>query len=339
MPPSPRASFYADKLASLADIFGVERVELAGDSLVVGPHRYPIVEDVIVILDPSQYPSALRARIGASGSPEAAAGFAEEIQDHYSKFWTEWSGILPYHEREFNEYYDLVDLRSLDGKRVADLGSGMGRWSYMLAQRAKLREIVLVDFSTAIFTARKLLADVPGAIFFMGDLTRLPFRAGFADFIMSQGVLHHLPYDCLKVVRDLKKFAPRLLIYLYYALDNKPFYYRMLLALYQPLRRLLCRARSQAFKVAFSWFAVFAFYMPFIVLGWVMKPFGLSKYVPLFEEHHWAGLEGMRHSVYDRFFTSIEQRVTQEQIRALKDTYSRVTLAEGQAYYHFLCEA
>jgi hypothetical protein len=70
-----------------------------------------------------------------------------------------------------------------------------------------------------------------------------------------------------------------------------------------------------------------------------MKPFGLSRYVPLFEEHHWAGIEGMRHSVYDRFFTRIEQRVTRSQIAALRDTFGRVTLAEGQAYYHFLCEA
>ena len=81
------------------------------------------------------------------------------------------------------------------------------------------------------------------------------------------------------------------------------------------------------------------FYLPFILLGYLLKPVGLSKYVPLFEEHHWAGLEGMRHSVYDRFFTRIEQRVTRAQIRSLQDAFARVTIADGQAYYHFLCES
>jgi len=335
--PSETSSYYADKIDSLSDMFGAP-VELVGDTLIVEGRRYPIVEDVIVLLDPSQYPASLRARLGGAGQPNSYAGFAEEIQDHYSKFWSEWSEVLPYQEREFNEYFDLVDLSSLEGKRVADLGSGMGRWSYMLAQRCQVKEIALVDFSEAIFTARRLMAGSPSAFFFMADLTRLPFRHGFADFIMSLGVLHHLPFDCLKVVRDLRVFAPRLLVYLYYALDNKPFYYRWMLKMYTPLRKVTYRLRWQPFKVAFSWVALVCFQLPFIALGYILRPFGLSKYVPLFDEHHWAGIEGMRHSVYDRFFTQIEQRVTRAQIRTLEDSFARVTLAEGQAYYHFLCE-
>src|SRR5205814_4968684 len=139
---------------------------------------------------------------------------------------------------------------SLAQARVCDLGCGMGRWSYMLVQRAPVRELVLVDFSEAIFQARKLLHRQRNALFFMGDILRLPFRHGYADFIMSLGVLHHLPADCMQVVRSLKPYARRLLIYLYYALDNKPFYYRWLLSLYTPLRRLLCRVQSPGVRVA-----------------------------------------------------------------------------------------
>ena len=215
----------------------------------------------------------------------------------------------------------------------------MGRWSYMLAQRAQIKELVLVDFSDALFTARKLFADDQRVIFLMADLLRLPLRKGSVDFAMSLGVLHHLPVDCLKVVRSLKSLAPRLLVYLYYALDNKPFYYRLLLNLYTPLRRLTCRIGSESFRVAFSWAAVILFYLPFIALGYLLKPIGLSQFVPLFDEHHWAGLGGMRHSAYDRFFTRIEQRVSREQIMSLRDTFDRVTVAPGQAYWHFLCES
>lgn len=61
--------------------------------------------------------------------------------------WKECDGLLPYHEREFDEYFNLVDFRSLDDKRFRDLGGGMGRWSYMLLQWARCREAVLRDFS------------------------------------------------------------------------------------------------------------------------------------------------------------------------------------------------
>lgn len=332
-------NYYADKLDRLADIFGARRVELSKDGIVVDGRTYPIVDDVIVLLDPAQYPRLVQERLGVQRPAPTMEAYAPDIQYHYSRFWEEWSTLHPHYEREFQGYFDLVDLKTLEGARVCDLGCGMGRWSYMLAAKTPCREVVLVDFSEAIFTARKLFAGDNRAVFFMGDLLRLPFRAGFADFAMSLGVLHHLPVDCLQVVRQLKPLAPRLLVYLYYALDNKPFYYRVLLAMYTPLRKLLCRIESQRFRVAFSWFGLFAFYLPFIGLGYLLKPLGLAKYVPGFDDHHWQGLDGMRHSVYDRFFTRIEQRVSRKQIGTLTDTFSRVTIADGQTYWHFLCEA
>ena len=45
----------------------------------------------------------------------------------------------------------------------------------------------------------------------------------------------------------------------------------------------------------------------------------------------------MRHSVYDRFFTLIEQRVSRAQIKELRDTFDEVEIADGQGYWHFLC--
>lgn len=335
---APATHYYADKLDRLADIFGARRVEIAADGVVVDGHAYPVIDDVIVLLEPAQYPPLVRTRLASQRGAATVDTYAPDIQYHYSRFWEEWSTLQPYYEEEFRGYFDLVDLKSLDGACVCDLGCGMGRWSYMLAAKVACREVVLVDFSEAIFTARRLFAGDDRAIFFMGDLLRLPFRPGFADFAMSLGVLHHLPVDCLQVVRRLEPLAPRLLVYLYYALDNKPFYYRMLLAMYTPLRKLLCRVESQRFRVAFSWFGLVVFYLPFIGLGYLLKPLGLSKYVPLFDEHHWVGLEGMRHSVYDRFFTRIEQRVSRKQIETLADTFTRVTIADGQAYWHFLCE-
>ncbi len=336
---TPSAHYYQDKRDALADIFGTQNIKIGVDAIVVDGNRYPIVDDVIVLLDPSQYPPTVRARLRERETTRKFETYAPDIQDHYSKFWDEWSGLESRYEQEFNGYFDLIDLSTLENTRVCDLGCGMGRWSYLLAERVRVRELVLVDFSEAIFRARRLLREHQNALFFMGDILRLPFRHGYADLIMSLGVLHHLPVDCLQVVRSLKPYAPRLLIYLYYALDNKPFYYRWLLRMYTPLRRLMCGVESPSIRNAFSWFATVVFYMPFIALGWLLRPFGLSKYVPLYDEHQWAGFDGMRHSAYDRFFTRIEQRVTRKQIEALEDTFRRVRVADGQAYWHFVCES
>lgn len=332
-------NYYDDKIERIADLMGAARVNLTGDGIEADGKFYPIIDDVIVLLDPAQYPESLRKRLGTDSLSDTMEVFAPDIQDHYSKFWKEWPGLHARYEEEFRGYFDLIDLDSLKGARVCDLGCGMGRWSYMLAQRARVSELVLVDFSDAIFTARKLFADDSKVIFFMADLLRLPFGKGAFDFAMSLGVLHHLPVDCLKVVRSLKGLAPRLLVYLYYALDNKPFYYRTLLDMYTPIRKLTCGIKSESFRVAFSWVAVFLCYLPFIWLGYALRPIGLSRYVPLFDEHHWAGLGGMRHSAYDRFFTGIEQRVSRQQIATLGDTFDKVTIATGQAYWHFLCES
>ena len=75
-------------------------------------------------------------------------------------------------------------------------------------------------------------------LFFMGDIKALPFADDFCDFLFCLGVLHHLPAPCLDEVRALRRYAPRLLIFLYYALDNRPFHYRFLLGGVTAARRV-----------------------------------------------------------------------------------------------------
>lgn len=204
--------YYKEKLNVLKDIFGRKEIFLEKDRLVVNDCSYPIIDDVIILLDPSKYPVAIRKRLEAAktkskfGPPD----FAEDVQYTFGEEWKRFPKILPEHEQEFLQYFDLIDLSELKNSRVCDLGCGIGRWSYFLCD--KCRELILLDFSEAIFIARKNLAHADNALFFMGDLKRLPFRSDFADFIFSLGVLHHLPIPALDEIRALKKYAPKLLI-------------------------------------------------------------------------------------------------------------------------------
>ncbi len=326
-------SYYADKVELLADIFGTEDVTVTGTTLTVGAATYPIVDDVIILL-----PESLRPRRLRGTTPESLGGdkpFAADIQQTFGAEWQTYPEVLPEHRKEFDDYFDVVDIAALAGKRTCDVGCGIGRWSYFLRHTA--RELVLVDFSEAIFVARRNLADCPNAVFFMGDLTALPFRSDCCDLLFCIGVLHHLESNALSEVRGLRRFAPQLLIYLYSALDNRPLHYRLLLPMVSALRLVLARVEGPAARQILTELCMWTIYMPLIGLGWILKPFGLQARVPLFDFYHDKSLKRIRQDVYDRFFTRIEQRFSRAEIESLKDTFSEIKISPRLPMWHFLC--
>jgi len=328
---------YARRLDTLKDLFGRPDVELVEAGLKVGERVYPVLDGVVILLDQDQYPDSLRRRLGAAPNAVAAGDYAPDVQATFGAEWREFSEILPEHEREFAEYFDLVPLESLRGERVCDLGCGSGRWSHFL--RGRCRERILVDFSDAIFVARRNLAGDEDALFFMADLTRLPFRDGFADFLFCLGVLHHLPTPALQAVRALARCAPRLLVYLYYALDNRPPHYRLLLNVATAVRRLTARIRGERAREAIAWAGAVGVYRPLVAIGSVLERGGHGSAVPLFETYRGKSLRRIRQDVYDRFFTRIEQRVTKSEIETLADTFAELRVSPGPPYWHFLCES
>jgi SAM-dependent methyltransferase len=338
-------SYYATRLGELADLFGAAGVSLVEGGLDVDGRFLPVVDDVVVALDAGRLPPAVRARVprlpgsagpsGAGGTP-APAPFAGDVQRSFGEEWTSHPELVPDHAGEFEAYFDLVDLDSLAGLRVVDVGCGIGRWSHFLAPRC--RSIVLVDYSEAIFVARRNLAGADNAIFVMADVLDLPFRPRAFDVAVCLGVLHHLPFDALDALRRLAPLAERHLAYLYYALDNRPRYFRWILAGVTATRRALTGIRSPRVRAALTSAIATGVYLPLTRLGTALGPVGLSRYVPLAEAYGGKSRDRLRQEVYDRFFTSIEQRVTREQIRALSDTFAAVTVSDRFPYWHFLCE-
>lgn len=326
-------SYYADKVALLADLFGTSDVKVSDGVLRVGGTTYPIIDDVIVLLPEALRPKGLGGRTPASVTGEKP--FAADIQHTFGAEWQAYPQVLPEHKQEFDDYFDVVDVEALAGKRTCDVGCGIGRWSYFLRHTA--RELVLVDFSEAIFVARRNLADCPNAVFFMGDLTALPFRNDFCDLLFCIGVLHHLESNALSEVRGLRRFAPQLLIYLYSALDNRPLHYRLLLPMVSALRLVLARVEGAKVRTILTELCMWMIYMPLIGLGWLLKPLGLHTRVPLFDFYHDKSLKRIRQDVYDRFFTRIEQRFSRAQIDGLRDAFSEITVSERLPMWHFLC--
>jgi SAM-dependent methyltransferase len=307
--------YYRNKIAALRQIFGVDDVEVTPHSVRVGGAEFPVRDDVIDVM-------------------ASTADVAEDIQYTFGAEWQAHRAILPEHATEFAQYFDLVDLRSLRDARVCDLGCGSGRWSVFLKDHC--REIVLVDFSEAIYVARDNLRAADHCLFFRGDLLSLPFARDFADVIVCLGVLHHLPVPCLDAVKSLARFAPRLLIYLYYALDNRPAFFRALLRVVDGARATLSRVRSPRFRRGVARFGAVGVYRPLIALGRLLEPLGLGRHIPLHDVYRGKSTRRIEQDVYDRFFTRIEQRVSRAQIEELRTDFTEVRVSDALPYWHFL---
>lgn len=320
----------------LADVFGTGDVSLEGGGLRVAGKSFPIVNDVIVLTEPAKYSDSLARALGVDRVRTEADRFSEAEQYVFSEEWTHFAAVLPDHAKTFHRYFDLVDVGSLADRRVCDLGCGSGRWSYFLKDACQ--ELVLVDFSDGIFVARENLRDADNCLFFMADVTDLPFADDFADFIFCLGVLHYLPTPCLDELRKMRRLAPVQLFSLYYALDNRPAYFRALLALVTAARVGLSRIRSHGFRRLFAHAVALLVYRPLLAIGTLLRPFGLADKVPLYEGYHAnRNSEVLAQNVYNRFFNPIEQRVSRREIEALNDTFAEVIVSENMPYWHFLC--
>lgn len=74
--------YYQDKIRPLKEVFGTERIAVEEGFLIVDDRRFPVVDDVIIALEPAKWPRALRERLseGVTSAASPAVGFAEDIQ-------------------------------------------------------------------------------------------------------------------------------------------------------------------------------------------------------------------------------------------------------------------
>lgn len=321
--------YYDGHERTLAEIFGAHDVVVHEDHLEIDGRTVPIVGDVIICLPEDRLPGRLRGRVAPAGTED----FAPDIQHTFGAEWSEHGAVLPEHVDEFAAYFDLVELDELAGARVADLGCGSGRWATFVAPRC--RELVVLDFSDAIFVARHNLRAHDNVIFVLGDVLDLPFTPNAFDFAYCLGVLHHTPVDALIATRRLADASPRLLVYLYYALDNRPAHFRVLLGAVTVVRRLLARVRGRRARAFISWLIAAGVYLPLSALGRALGERGSR--VPLADTYAGNSVKRMQQDAYDRFFTRIEQRFTREQIRSLTDTFDSVEISPSLPYWHFVC--
>lgn len=240
-----------------------------------------------------------------------------------ASFGDEWQrfdqDLMPHEEAErvFSDYFSIFPWEQLPPNAEGfDMGCGSGRWARFVAPC--VGRLHCIDPSSALAVARRFLADQPNVQFHQASVAASGLPPNSQDFGYSLGVLHHVP-DTAAAIRSctelLKPGAP-LLLYLYYAFDNRPRWFRWLWRVSNVVRLLIRRLppRSKQFVTDLIAFIV---YLPFARLAAFAETAGLHvASLPLSYYRH-CSLYTLRTDSRDRFGTPLERRFTRTQIREM----------------------
>ena len=133
--------------------------------------------------------------------------------------------------------------------------------------------------------------------------------------LRSLGVLHHVPDTQAAidaVASKLKSGAP-FLIYLYYAFDNRPVWFR-LIWMASNLGRIVLSRLPHPVRLFFSQIIAALIYWPLSRIAKLAEAVGRSPHALPLSWYRDKSFYVMRTDAYDRFCTRLEQRFTKAQI-------------------------
>ena len=243
-----------------------------------------------------------------------------------SDFGNEWLHFdqknLSDHESKeiFHKYFSLLDLeenKSLGS--VVDFGCGSGRWAYHLSDYCE--QLIAIDPSSAVISAESLLKDCRNVEVRNISIENFSLIDGEYDFGYSLGVLHHIPNteaamaSCVKKIRSGGKF----LVYLYYAFDNRPIWFRLIWKCTE-LVRLGISPLPFSVKVKITNCIALFVYWPAARISKFLQKYGLNvENIPL-SAYKDCSFFTMRTDALDRFGTKLEQRFSKAEIQKMMES-------------------
>lgn len=262
---------------------------------------------------------------------ETVEGFGDE--------WTRFDqSELPDDERRllFEKYFSEFPWDQVGTSAVGfDAGCGSGRWAALVAPRVGTLHAVDAS-SAALDVARRTLANEKNVVLHVASIDSLPFADDSMDFGYSLGVLHHMPDTegaIAACARKLKPGAP-LLLYLYYAFDNRPRWFRAVWQMSDLGRRVISRmpyglrfATSQAIAASVYW--------PLARSARLLERAGLPVESMPLSFYRARSFYVMRTDALDRFGTRLEHRFTRDEIESMMTAagLERISFREGDPYW------
>jgi SAM-dependent methyltransferase len=243
-------------------------------------------------------------------------GFGEE----WARF--DQSGVPgPELVRNFNAYFAIFPWDRLPPGAVGfDMGCGSGRWAALVAPRVGHLHCIDASDQALGVARRRLQGQGQGnCTFECASVDEASLPDASQDFGYCLGVLHHVP-DTARGLRalvgKLKPGAP-LLLYLYYALENRPLWFRALWRASNVLRTAISRL-PHPLRHAASEIIAFTVYLPLARGARLLEALGVSNVdrLPLAAYRNMS-LYTLRTDALDRFGTRLEQRFSRGEIAAM----------------------
>ena len=264
--------------------------------------------------DRNEIPQTPRAGSRSANIDEATVvGFGEE--------WAAYTqeALDPAEQRRlFDQYFSLFPFDRLpEGAEGFDLGCGTGRWAALVAERVG-RLHCIDPAGKALAVARRRLGDVANVAFHENGVDDIPLADASQDFGYSIGVLHHIPDTAAAMaacVRKLRPGAP-FLVYLYYAFDNRPAWFRAVWKASELGRRAISRLPFGARKAVTTAIAA-GVYWPLARTASLVERAGADVADLPLSEYRYRSFYSMRTDALDRFGTRLEQRFSRTEIEAM----------------------
>jgi ubiquinone/menaquinone biosynthesis C-methylase UbiE len=238
-------------------------------------------------------------------------------------------------QRTFDGYFRIFPWEALPaGAQGFDMGCGSGRWARLVAPR--VGKLHCVDPSAALEVARRNLAGQANCEFHRASVDDCPLPDGSQDFGYCLGVLHHIPDTARALAactRRLKPGAP-FLVYLYYAFDNRPWWFKAVWRASNAVRLLVSRLPMGG-RYLVSQLIAGAVYWPLARSAKLLEQAGLqATNFPLWFYRD-KSFYMLRTDALDRFGTRLEQRFTREEIRRMMEAagLERVTFSDAAPFW------
>ena len=257
-------------------------------------------------------------------------------------FGLEWMKFKDYSDKDIRSfaimYFDILDDTIINKNTYAlDIGCGTGRWTKYLSDRIGFIEAI--DPSSAVVAADHLLRDVDNVRISKASVETIPFDDETFDFVMSIGVLHHIP-DTQKAMIDCVKKVKRggfFYVYLYHNLDGAGRLTKMIFRCSETLRNYVSKLPPMTKKFACNFLAVTT-YLPFVFAGKLLRFFGLdgiAKRLPL-SDYQNKSFFIIRNDALDKYGTTLEQRFSRDEVITLmrNSGLGDIVVSPSSPYYH-----
>ena len=244
-------------------------------------------------------------------------------------------------DAQFMAYCSPIDLNQFNPKTsvAGDFGAGSGRWASRLIQYFSL--VYALEPSDGASTVLKKKFSGEAKIVVLQETVganSIPLAS--LDLAMSLGVLHHIP-DTGSAIKDVsRRIKPGgvFLCYLYYSLENKPTFYKLIFKAVDGVRRVISVLPQRIKQLVTSAIAALI-YWPLARFSKVLNKLGVNtSNIPL---HHYADMPFvmLANDALDRFGTSLEQRFSQaeitEMLRAAGFDIATLKFSDSEPFWTF----